>query len=326
MRFRQRATRRRRCAHTPDNGPGVYIQELPNPVQPIVGVPTSVAAFYGQAPQGMVDYPFQVNSWADYENEFGGLNRGYPLSYAVYLFFLNGGRRAGGALQRRHPSPPRRSCPKTSRSRPTRPATGQEQLTATVDMGNLFDSANQFNLTITPNRRRTSQSPIPAASLNKGSPQYLATLLAASQFVDPAASTIGRQCRRQILQRHQDGGLHFAIECRTGTSQLASQPPQPGRTRQRRAATGAGAARRGSRNAGRGRSRERRRRAGAAGDGRAASLARGPGSEDWHLCAAQGGHLQHPVSSGRPLDHLRSGADGDLEHRRRVLRRSSAPC
>ena len=34
------------------SGPGVYIQELPNPVQPIVGVPTSVAAFYGPAPQG----------------------------------------------------------------------------------------------------------------------------------------------------------------------------------------------------------------------------------------------------------------------------------
>ena len=34
------------------NGPGVYIQELTNPVQPIVGVSTSVAAFYGPAPQG----------------------------------------------------------------------------------------------------------------------------------------------------------------------------------------------------------------------------------------------------------------------------------
>ena len=48
------------------NGPGVYVQELPNPVRPIVGVPTSVAAFYGKAPQGQVDYPYQVNSWGDY--------------------------------------------------------------------------------------------------------------------------------------------------------------------------------------------------------------------------------------------------------------------
>ena len=76
------------------NGPGVYVQELLNPVQPIVGVPTSVAAFYGQAPQGKVDYPFQVNSWADYENQFGGLSRDCPLSQAVYLFFLNGGTTA----------------------------------------------------------------------------------------------------------------------------------------------------------------------------------------------------------------------------------------
>ena len=35
-----------------------------------------------------------MNSWADYENEFGGLNSAYPLSYAVYLFFLNGGTTA----------------------------------------------------------------------------------------------------------------------------------------------------------------------------------------------------------------------------------------
>ena len=86
--------------------PGVYIQELPNPVQPIVGVPTSVTAFYGQAPRGQVDYPYQVNSWADYEYEFGNLDSTYPLSYAVYLFFLNGGMTA--LVVRSQPGPPSR--------------------------------------------------------------------------------------------------------------------------------------------------------------------------------------------------------------------------
>ena len=57
------------------NYPGVYVQELPSAVRQIVGVPTAVAAFYGRAPQGQVDYPYQVNSWADYENEFGGVDR-----------------------------------------------------------------------------------------------------------------------------------------------------------------------------------------------------------------------------------------------------------
>ena len=104
----------------------MYIQELTNPVQPIVGVSTSVAAFYGQAPQGVVDYPFQVNSWGDYQNEFGNLDSEYPLSYAVFLFFLNGGTTA---LVVRYNDPGvssalGTSCPMTSRSGPVRPAPG----------------------------------------------------------------------------------------------------------------------------------------------------------------------------------------------------------
>ena len=74
--------------------PGVYVQELPHPVRPIVGVPTSVAAFVGSAPRGEVDNPVQVNSWSAYERTFGGLDPNVPLSYAVYLFFLNGGSTA----------------------------------------------------------------------------------------------------------------------------------------------------------------------------------------------------------------------------------------
>ena len=35
-----------------------------------------------------------MNSWGDYQNEFGSLDSEYPLSYAVYLFFLNGGTTA----------------------------------------------------------------------------------------------------------------------------------------------------------------------------------------------------------------------------------------
>ena len=74
--------------------PGVYIQEVQSSVHTIVGVPTSVAAFVGYAAQGVVDTPVQVNSWADYERAFGGLDPASPMSYAVYLFFLNGGNSA----------------------------------------------------------------------------------------------------------------------------------------------------------------------------------------------------------------------------------------
>ncbi|MGO9794429.1 MAG: phage tail sheath family protein, partial [Solirubrobacteraceae bacterium] len=66
--------------------PGVYVNELPNPVMPIVGVPTSVTAFVGPATMGQTDYPVQCNSWSDYENTFGSLDPTVPLSYAVYMF------------------------------------------------------------------------------------------------------------------------------------------------------------------------------------------------------------------------------------------------
>ncbi|MGZ6565464.1 MAG: hypothetical protein ACXVH1_39090 [Solirubrobacteraceae bacterium] len=68
--------------------PGVYVTELASPVHTIVGVPTSVAAFVGFAPRGVTDEPVEIHSWSDYERAFGSLDGNYPMSYAVYLFFL----------------------------------------------------------------------------------------------------------------------------------------------------------------------------------------------------------------------------------------------
>jgi phage tail sheath protein FI len=71
--------------------PGVYVVEERSSVHTISGVPTSVAAFVGAAPRGPINSPVHVTSWLDYERNFGGLDTAVPLSYAVYLFFLNGG-------------------------------------------------------------------------------------------------------------------------------------------------------------------------------------------------------------------------------------------
>jgi phage tail sheath protein FI len=167
--------------------PGVYIQELPSPVQPIVGVPTSVAAFVGLAPRGRVDYPFEVNSWSDYENEFGSLDPTVPLSYAVYLFFLNGGNTAL-VVRNSDPSDTTASAQLSADIAldASSPGAWGTSLSATVDTNNLIDPAvNQFNLTITETGGSTET--YPGASLNKGTPQYLPTLLASSQLVTPAA-------------------------------------------------------------------------------------------------------------------------------------------
>jgi phage tail sheath protein FI len=71
--------------------PGVYIQEVPSGVRTIAGVPTSVAAFVGYTARGPVNSPVQIFSFADFERQFGGLDRDSDLSYAVSQFFLNGG-------------------------------------------------------------------------------------------------------------------------------------------------------------------------------------------------------------------------------------------
>jgi phage tail sheath protein FI len=75
----------------PVSYPGVYILEQVSSVHTITGVPTSVAAFYGYASQGPVGSATHVSSWLDYERTYGGIDPACPMSYAVYLFFANGG-------------------------------------------------------------------------------------------------------------------------------------------------------------------------------------------------------------------------------------------
>jgi uncharacterized protein len=177
-------------------GPGVYIQELPNPVLPIVGVPTSVTAFYGQAPQGTVNDPFQVNSWADYEREFGGLDADYPLSYAVYLFFLNGGSTALIVRYDDGSAPASAELSADTTLVASSPGAWGADLSAAMDTANLFNTnplvnpnINQFNLTIT--STDGSSEYYPGVNLVKGTANYLATQLLSSHFVEVTASTIG---------------------------------------------------------------------------------------------------------------------------------------
>jgi phage tail sheath protein FI len=150
-----------------------------------------MTAFYGQAPQGQVDFPYQVNSWADYQSQFGGLDSAYLLSYAVYLFFLNGG---STALVVRYNDPTVQTAAAKLSDDTTlvasSPGAWAEALTVTVDTGNLVDpNVNQFNLTIA-DTNGSSES-YPGVNLRKGTPQYLGTRLVASQFVNAGASTIG---------------------------------------------------------------------------------------------------------------------------------------
>jgi phage tail sheath protein FI len=74
--------------------PGVYIEELSSGVHSITGVATSIAAFIGWAPQGPTDRATLIESWADYQALFGGLDARSKLGYSVNQFFANGGTQA----------------------------------------------------------------------------------------------------------------------------------------------------------------------------------------------------------------------------------------
>ena len=74
--------------------PGVYIEEIPSGVRTIVGVATSITAFVGRAVSGPSNRPVLINSFADFDRQFGGLDGDYPLSYAVNDFYQNGGSQA----------------------------------------------------------------------------------------------------------------------------------------------------------------------------------------------------------------------------------------
>jgi uncharacterized protein len=74
--------------------PGVYLEEISSGVRTITGVATSITAFLGRATRGPTDDPVMINSYGDFERQFGGLGVDYPMSYAVRDFYLNGGAKA----------------------------------------------------------------------------------------------------------------------------------------------------------------------------------------------------------------------------------------
>lgn len=74
--------------------PGVYVEEIPSGVRTITGVPTSITAFIGRAKRGPVNQALTINSYADYERLFGGLDLNSTMSYAVRDFYTNGGSQA----------------------------------------------------------------------------------------------------------------------------------------------------------------------------------------------------------------------------------------
>lgn len=71
--------------------PGVYIEELPSGVRPIVGVSTSDTAFVDWFPRGPMKTATRVTSWDEFVRVFGGLHPNSAASYGVLQYFQHGG-------------------------------------------------------------------------------------------------------------------------------------------------------------------------------------------------------------------------------------------
>ncbi len=141
--------------------PGVYIEEVPSGVRTITGVATSITAFIGRALRGPVSEPTIINSFADFERRFGGLDVGYPMSYAVRGFYLNGGSQAI-IVRLYHPPDADDGVASLALNDLTlaaaSPGTGGDNLSVTIDTNDItaeianqlgLGAADLFNLTVT---------------------------------------------------------------------------------------------------------------------------------------------------------------------------------
>ena len=69
---------------------GIQITETPGAEQPIARASAHLTAFVGRTLRGPIDRPVPIQSFADFQQEFGGLWQPSPLSYAVEHFFEQG--------------------------------------------------------------------------------------------------------------------------------------------------------------------------------------------------------------------------------------------
>lgn len=71
--------------------PGVYIEEIPSGVQTIVGVATSIGAFFGRTAKGHLNKAVHCFNYSDFTRAFGGAHKSSDLAQSLRQFFNNGG-------------------------------------------------------------------------------------------------------------------------------------------------------------------------------------------------------------------------------------------
>jgi phage tail sheath protein FI len=163
--------------------PGVYIEELPSGVRPIIGVSTSTTAFVGRARKGPVDEPVVIHSFTDFDRLFGGLWAESRMSFAVSQYFDNGGREAvivrvtrGVAAEAAAATATLTGPAGDLELEASSPGAWGDQLTAAVDH-DTRDASTLFNLTIVDTGTGDSET-LRNLSVTPGAPSFVETMLA----------------------------------------------------------------------------------------------------------------------------------------------------
>ncbi|MEU1372246.1 phage tail sheath C-terminal domain-containing protein [Streptomyces triculaminicus] len=162
--------------------PGVYLEELQSGTRTIVATPSSIAAFVGYTASGPENRATRILGFADFERNFGGLDRRSELSYAVQQFFLNGGT---DAYVVRVPASDAADAAITLKDGDTMGANASLVVTAfsggawgndlVVDVDNDGIPATDtkaFNLTVTDLRSGATER-FPGVSVDSASPYYV---------------------------------------------------------------------------------------------------------------------------------------------------------
>jgi phage tail sheath protein FI len=170
---------------------GIQITETPGAEQPIARASAHLTAFVGRTLRGPIDSPVLIHSFADFQQEFGGLWQPSPLSYAVEHFFEQGGRQAVIVRVANGAAPVTLSlrCGRHTLQLEARAPGTREFLRASIDYDQLeADDEQRFNLVVqrvrSPGSERIeAQETFRGLSIDPSSPRFVGFALLESHLV-----------------------------------------------------------------------------------------------------------------------------------------------
>ncbi|MGH8186927.1 MAG: hypothetical protein ACREUC_10215 [Steroidobacteraceae bacterium] len=170
---------------------GIQVVETPVQEQSIARTSAQLTAFVGRTLRGPIDRPVIVRSFADFQQEFGGLWQPSPLSYAVEHFFEQGGRNAVIVRVANSAAPVTLSlrCGRETLQLEARAPGTREFLRASIDYDNVDPEDHQrFNLVVqrvrSPGSERIEeQETFRGLSIDPASPRFVTSALLESDLV-----------------------------------------------------------------------------------------------------------------------------------------------